>query len=349
MNYNDIIQKNIRENSSVEWWPRYAYHFTNISNALKILETGKLYSRSSAVMLGVMNNDNASMQVIDMTNIEAKRNVRFYFRPLTPTQYYNEGYKHPDLRYSEDRNANCPVPVFFAFDLAKFLSLPGCTFSETSRAGNAPALLSGVEEYSKLNFQMIYKNGPMENPEIEKLYRQAELSQVSPMEINSCLSYILCRNEFEQSMLLMMLKDISDILFCTYKPIIKVCKTNMFQNNGFFIENCYYLNKKNRLSIVFSDSYEKQRFTSRQMQNNHIESLKPLNAEIQLDWYKSKSPHPVILHRAFSRFTLDYDETSIGFQLPEVKHAYSMRMKLSIENDMLGYKEFLLEEEKNVF
>lgn len=350
MTIQELIQKNCKENSSIEWWPRYAYHFTSIVNAISILETGKLYSRSNAAMLGVMKNDNASMQVIDVTNEEAKHAVRFYFRPLTPTQYYNEGYKHPAIRFDGDSNANGSIPIFFVFDLNKFLSLPGCTFSEVSRAGGAPQMQSGLEAFSRLNFKMIYKNGRMENPEQEKLYRQAELSQVSPMEIESCLSYILCRNEFEQSMLLLLLKEKSNMLFLHYRPLIKVCKTNMFQNNGLFIENSYYLRSKNRLSILFSDDYDRKRYAYVQMQQKGIHGLDPLNATLMINWYKTKYNKMEKVHQVFIPLAIEYlQPTNIGIQLPEIKGASGLRMSFTLENDLLGYKEFLLDEEKSVF
>ena len=97
MNYRDIIHNNCNQ-SKVSWWPKYAYHFTDVRNAVNILRTGTLYSRIEADERKLMVNDNASKQVIDMTHAAALSNVRFYFRPLTPTQYYNEGYKHRLLR-----------------------------------------------------------------------------------------------------------------------------------------------------------------------------------------------------------------------------------------------------------
>lgn len=66
MNYKDIILKN-EEYAPARWWPHYAYHYTDISNAVSILESGMLYSRLRAEELHVMMNDNASRQVIDMT------------------------------------------------------------------------------------------------------------------------------------------------------------------------------------------------------------------------------------------------------------------------------------------
>lgn len=127
--YKDIVLANERF-APVKWWPHYAYHYTDISNAVNILETGMLYSRSRAEKLGVMYNDNASQQVISNTSQKTTSYVRFYFRPLTPTQFYNEGYKHCDLRFNGDVKANVPVPVFFFFDLNQLLSDPKTLFSE---------------------------------------------------------------------------------------------------------------------------------------------------------------------------------------------------------------------------
>ena len=120
MEYIDIIRDNSEKRSPVSWWPKFAFHYTDVTNAVSILSSGFLYSRADATHLRVMENDNASRQVIDMTDSAVVSKVRFYFRPLTPTQYYNEGYKHPALRYDGDENANVPVPIF----LCHFTEIP---------------------------------------------------------------------------------------------------------------------------------------------------------------------------------------------------------------------------------
>ena len=163
MDYKSIIQENRDNHSDVSWWPNYAYHYTDISNAVNILKSGKLYSRTNAKKLNLMNNDNASKKVIDITNASTIDSVRLYFRPLTPTQYYNEGFKHKSIRYDGDENANVPVPVFFVFDLEKVLSIPGIRFSEGSRAGAGAPLRSGIVEFSKLDFDKIYSDGYSDN------------------------------------------------------------------------------------------------------------------------------------------------------------------------------------------
>ncbi len=86
MDYREIIKDNCENHSKVSWWPRFAFHYTDVKNAVSILSSRYLYSRTNAQKSGLMHNDNASRQVIDMTMTEAVANVRFYFRPLTPTQ-----------------------------------------------------------------------------------------------------------------------------------------------------------------------------------------------------------------------------------------------------------------------
>ena len=153
--YNDIIKNNF-DKAGVRWWPKYAYHFTDISNAVNILSLGRLYSRLNARENDLMKNDNASRQVIDMTSPEISSYVRFYFRPLTPTQYYNEGFKHSKLRYDNDENANVPVPIFLVFDLNKLLCDPCTRFSGIGQAGYGAELFNSVQQFRKLDFEKIY-------------------------------------------------------------------------------------------------------------------------------------------------------------------------------------------------
>ena len=67
MEYSDIIRDNCVNRSPVSWWPKFAFHYTDVTNAVSILNSGFLYSRADAAQMRVMKNDNASRQVIDMT------------------------------------------------------------------------------------------------------------------------------------------------------------------------------------------------------------------------------------------------------------------------------------------
>lgn len=286
MDYVDIIRDNCENHSPVSWWPKFAFHYTDVTNAVSILSSGYLYSRADATHLRVMRNDNASRQVIDMTNLNTVSKVRFYFRPLTPTQYYNEGYKHSALRYDGDEKANVPVPIFLLFDLEKLLSLPGVEFSETSQAGYGSKGYSGVENFSKLNFDYIYDNS-YDNFTVTKNYRHAEIVHPNSMAIESCISNILCRNSLEQTTLLNMLRKENPLAFARYKNIIKVYKRDTFENNGLFLTNCSY--HDNTISISFSDNYSSIRYIERMMDKNGIRELKPIKVRVWLKWFNSKS------------------------------------------------------------
>ena len=109
---NVLLEQSQKLSPDKQWWPKYFYHFTDVHNAVGILCDGKIYSRKKADELGKMQSDNASMSVIINTDKEAYEYARMFFRPTTPTQYHNEGYKPLALR-NKSVNASCPVPVFF--------------------------------------------------------------------------------------------------------------------------------------------------------------------------------------------------------------------------------------------
>lgn len=96
---------------NLDWWPRFVYHFTDVQNAVEILRSGYLYSRTEAANRGLMLSDNASPQVIQPTTPAHFDFVRFYFRPRTPTQFQNEGIRPQPQRPLG--GAHCPIPIFF--------------------------------------------------------------------------------------------------------------------------------------------------------------------------------------------------------------------------------------------
>jgi hypothetical protein len=84
----NTIQDHIRSWSAQlhpnDWWPRFVYHFTDLANAVSILETGQLFSRSEVIKRKLMRVDNASPRIIARTYAEHQDYVRLYFRPRTP-------------------------------------------------------------------------------------------------------------------------------------------------------------------------------------------------------------------------------------------------------------------------
>lgn len=332
MNYTDTIYENCQKHSAISWWPRFAFHYTDVTNAVSILESGYLYSRANATNMNIMRNDNASRQVINMTDASVASNVRFYFRPLTPTQYYNEGYKHPALRYDRDENANVPVPVFFVFDLEKLLSLPGVKFSEKSQAGHGSVLQSGPEAFSKLNFDYIYDIG-FDNISITKLYRHAEIVHPNSLKIDSCIKNILCRNNLERTTLMNLLREKGNVAFTKYKNIIKVPKKEVFENNGLYVSDYSYHN--NILNISFSDTYSSKKYIAREMDKTGITELKPIKVTIWLKWYNSRT----IYHKESIEVFVDVlNPGSITFkELPNIHSATEISIEVYFDNKIMCY------------
>jgi len=330
MEYAEVIRNNIEKNSPVKWWPRFAFHYTDVLNAVNILDKEYLYSRDNAQKMGLMVNDNASRQVIDMTNMAVRSNVRFYFRPLTPTQYYNEGYKHPQLRYENDTKANVPVPIFFLFNLNKLLAIKGVKFSEVRQAGKGTQLYEGVEEFSKLDFGKIYSRG-YEDFKENLPYRQAEILHPNSMKIDSCIESILCRNPIEKMTLLNLIKEKNSENYLKYRDKIKICKYDMFEYNGLYINDCNYLD--NVLSIRFSDTFSKREYTRKQVEKNCIEVLEPLTLKVVLDWLADQN---VCEHKEIT-LTINYNDIKAITlkKLPDIPSADIICIKVYIEDDIM--------------
>lgn len=328
MTYDEIISKNCNTNASVSWWPRYAFHYTDVTNAIGILKEGAIYSRFDATKKQLMDNDNASRQVIDMTYSGVTSSVRFYFRPLTPTQFHNEGYKHPALRYCGDSNANVPVPVFFLLDLETVLRMEGTQFSEQSLAGGGGLLCQGEEAFSKLNFSQIYKIGYMENREAEKKYRHAEIVFPGAFPIDGSLKGIVCRNDIERATLLNLLRKESLKEFAKYKDFVIVCN-ECFESNGLFIAQCNYHGDK--AGIVFSKTAKKKQYTSK-YKNNPADQLL-LSAEAEFEWMHSNT----MIFRQGCTFQIDYErsEQMTFTNLNKPYGATALYMKIYIEKKLV--------------
>lgn len=285
MDYGDIIAANQLGHSPVSWWPKYAFHFTDVRNAVGILRSGTMFCRALAKQLNVMQNENASKIVIDMTSEDVKGYVRLYFRPLTPTQYHNEGFKHPMMRLGNGDDANSPVPVFFMFDLVRILSLPGTRFSEISMAKNDGKMRSGFDEFSNLPFDKIYDNA-WQNLKTTKPYRHAEILYPSQLYINQAIRFICCRNELEAQTLCNLLRDANPRAFCQYRNYIRVYNKDLFYNNGLFVNRCEYV--KESVIITFDDSFARKEYiASMRRHTNGIGALDRLSVRVCLQWFNA--------------------------------------------------------------
>lgn len=324
MTYAEIIQNNCKK-VLPSWWPKFAYHYTDVTNAVSILSSGKLYSRVKAETKGVMENDNASRKVIDMTETCATSYVRFYFRPLTPTQYHNEGYKHRQIRYDGDVYANVPVPVFLLFDLEKLLSMEGTKFSALSQAGHGNPVYSGIDAFAALPFDSIYSKGYCTDE--VRMHRHAEILYPDEFPIMPTLRGIFCRNDCERSTLMNLLKAYDPTAFYRYKDRIRVARSDTFERNGFFVESV--LLYEDIIRFEFAETPQKQKYAARYAP----EVLDDMEAVFLFEWKNAKET----LKSLERTVSIDYrNQKSISFkQLPHVQRARTLRVTLKIDGQLL--------------
>lgn len=324
MSYESIIENNCLR-VTPHWWPKYAYHFTDVTNAVSILSSGLLLSRAQATDRCVMQNDNASKQVFDMTESNITSYVRFYFRPLTPTQYHNEGFKHAQLRYDGDVNANIPVPIFLVFDLNALLNMPDTRFSAKGQAGHGSEILHGELAFSQMPFDKIYSVGPCNHETIS--YRHAELLFPDLLAVKDSLRMILCRNEAEKATLLNLLFAESKKAYYTYKEYIRIANDQVFQRNGLFVEQVSY--HHHQIGFTFSCTPEKRSYDSRTQQK----SLSPVHATYQFDWLNKLGS---ALYSKIIDSSIDYlNPRPIMFKLPHLLNASILFVTLRFDGKIV--------------
>lgn len=179
------------------WWPDCLFHYTDINNALSIIRQGALFSRNEAQRRGLMATDNASPNIIDNTNAEWKDYVRLYFRPKTPTQFRNEGFRPIENRY---QNAHCPLPIYFLFDAREVLANSDSRFTDGNLA-TTPEVFSKAADLEQLPFKRIYHNSALpisDTPEKRNIIFHRNAEVIIPTQLGlSALRYIVCRSQAE--------------------------------------------------------------------------------------------------------------------------------------------------------
>lgn len=195
---NHVVQwkKRLRKEGR-EWWPRFVYHYTDVNNAISILNTGVLYSRTEAEDRGLMVNENANREIISRTHQEHLNFVRFYFRPRTPTQFVNEGIKPPSLR----ENGHCPVPVFFVFDLVEVVGRNDARFSSGTLASYRHGHSDRRDYFvKKIPWRDVYSDGVPRTDAVKKA-RAAEVVIPTRLSIGTELKAVVCRTLGERATL----------------------------------------------------------------------------------------------------------------------------------------------------
>ena len=145
----------------------------------------------------------ASPKVIANTDLSWQQYVRLYWRPRTPTQYRNEGFRPTSSL--ELGGAHCPVPIYFLLNATYILNRSDSRFTARNAAVNPP-LLSTPAELSGLPFNLIYHDSYLSNDEKSTVvsHRNAEVLVSECLDLNAVWR-IACRSQAEYQTLLHLL------------------------------------------------------------------------------------------------------------------------------------------------
>ena len=188
-------------NEGRQWWPDFLFHCTDIRNVVSILQQGELLSRSLVKNTGLLRTDIASPEVIERTDLRWQDYVRLYFRPKTPTQYRNEGFRPVDRR---EWNSHCPVPVYLIFNAEAVLSRSDSRFSDGNLGSPHVTVYGSMPSLNTIPFERVYHNkriDPWERDLQIVHHRHAEVLVPQRMELNA-LSSVVCRSDAEYKTLL---------------------------------------------------------------------------------------------------------------------------------------------------
>ncbi len=208
-------------------WKGYIYHYAHIDNAVKIIKSGRIQSRNSGAQLS-----DAAGNVVNRRD-DAHKFARFYFRPQTPTQFYNQHLgkdrtsyymtKRPDpfgnwnnvkvYYYEKARNLGfpkCPVPVFFRFSLREVLAkkYDACYMSNGNMQTNRAKYGKFNEMVNLLNYDKLYMTFDPKDWEDYLNYSQQEFLIKNELAFEDLESLeIICASEEDKNLLIRLLDD----------------------------------------------------------------------------------------------------------------------------------------------
>ena len=244
LNFLDKIEQQWSE------WKGSIYHFSHIDNAVEIIKNRKIQSRNKANIKG-----DAAGNVVHRRG-DAHNYARFYFRPQTPTQFYNEflgknttdGYEtHGNWIswYDKARGLGfpkCPIPIFFRFSIKEVLFKyeKKCCVSNGNMQADSTQFNSIEKMLDKFNFDYLYSNMSYDKEHNRKYmnYSQQEFLVKDELSFNDLFEYeIICPSEADRTLL-------KNLLGNEHKDIF----------SKIVVDRRYYNNENPRVRIEEEDS-----------------------------------------------------------------------------------------------
>jgi hypothetical protein len=248
LNFIDKIEQQWSE------WKGSIYHFSHIDNAVEIIKNKKIQSRNKAIK----NSDSAGKGVIDLRH-DAHDFARFYFRPHTPTQFYNEflgknttdGYSSKNYGwvswYDKARGLGfpkCPIPIFFKFSLKEILfkNEKKCRISNGNMQTSSTKFGSIEEMINKFGFDDLYytpqQYATKEDYNRYRNYAQQEFLVKDELAFDDLVDFeIVCPSEADRTLL-------KNLLGNEHKDVF----------SKIVVDRSYYNNENPRIRIEEEDS-----------------------------------------------------------------------------------------------
>ncbi|GAB2540984.1 DarT ssDNA thymidine ADP-ribosyltransferase family protein [Rufibacter soli] len=232
----DYIQQNIDSKPTLRFlsridqqkssWKGYIYHFAHIDNAVEIIKTRNIRSRNSAKQ-----RSDAAGSVVHRRG-DAHEFARFYFRPQTPTQFYNQFLgkdknstyttRRPDIYgiwhdmqasyYDSAKNLGfpkCPIPIFFRFSLKEVLEkkLGTCYMSNGNMQTNRAKLGKFSEMVNLLNYDKLFMQFNPKDWQDYIHYSQQEFLIKEELNFEDLDSLeIICASEADKNLLIKLIE-----------------------------------------------------------------------------------------------------------------------------------------------
>jgi ssDNA thymidine ADP-ribosyltransferase, DarT len=212
LNFIDKIEQQWSE------WKGSIYHFSHIDNAVEIIKNRKIQSRNKANIKG-----DAAGNVVHRRG-DAHNYARFYFRPQTPTQFYNEflgknttdGYEtHGNWIswYDKARGLGfpkCPIPIFFRFSTKEVLFKyeKKCCVSNGNMQADFTQFNSIEKMLDKFNFDYLYSNMSYDKEHNRKYinFSQQEFLVQDELSFYDLLDFeIVCPSQADRTLLINLL------------------------------------------------------------------------------------------------------------------------------------------------
>ncbi len=215
LNFIDRIEQKWSE------WKGSIYHFSHIENAVEIIKNRKIQSRNRATIKG-----DAAGNVVHRRG-DAHDYARFYFRPHTPTQFYNEflgknttdGYNSKNYGwvswYERARGLGfpkCPIPIFFRFSLKEvlFKNEKQCCISNGNMQTGSTQFGSIEKMINKFGFEDLYytpqQYAKKEDYNRYRNYAQQEFLVKDELSFNDLSDFeIVCPSETDRTLLINLL------------------------------------------------------------------------------------------------------------------------------------------------